>query len=268
MGLIKLTGSMKGNRTDANAVSGPSAGRALASDFDNTLYFMRDEEPLRAADIFAILYFQQRGGIFGICTGRSLVGVREVIGMYIRPDFYILASGALVVDGQEKVLFKKCLPLATVEGMYHRYAADLEIVIQANDTVHTFGEPGELKKKISSFDDLRGADVYGLSMAAPDVESAARVTDEINALYGDAVTAFHNVTHVDVAPRGCSKGNGADIVRRAFSIREMYGIGDSYNDLPLLRAVDHPYTFPHAPRKVQEVSEGIVRGVSELLDRI
>ena len=76
------------------------------------------------------------------------------------------------------------------------------------------------------------------------------------------------MTHVDVAPRGCSKGTGIEVVRKAFSIREMYGIGDHYNDLPLLESVDHPYTLTHAPAKVQEAAEGIVRGVSELLDRI
>ena len=92
-----------------------SAGSAVASDFDNTLYFWGEEEPMRAADIFGIVYYQQRGGLFGICTGRSLVGVRDVIGPYMRPDFYILASGALVLDGEEKVLFRECLPLEIVE---------------------------------------------------------------------------------------------------------------------------------------------------------
>ena len=50
---------IKRNDTDRAAdTAGPSFGRAAASDFDNTLYFMGDEEPLRAADIFSILYYQ------------------------------------------------------------------------------------------------------------------------------------------------------------------------------------------------------------------
>lgn len=249
-------------------VSGPSSGRAVASDFDQTLYFMGDEEPMRAADIFGILYFQQRGGIFGLCTGRSLVGVRDVIGPWIRPDFYILASGALVVDGEENVLFKKCLSLETVREIYKRYESSLRAVIQANDTVYIFGEESYLQTHIDSFDDLKDADVYGLSLAAPDIETAGKVTREIMELYGDEVTAFHNVTHVDVVPRGCSKGSGVEVVRKSFHITEMYGIGDSYNDLPLLQSVDHPYTLTHAPEELSKAAEGVVRGVSELLDRI
>ena len=132
----------------------PSSGRAVASDFDNTLYFMGDEEPMRAADIFAIIYYQQRGGLFGLCTGRSLVGVRNVIGPFIRPDFYILASGALVVDGEENVLFRKCLPIGIVKDIFEEYTPDMKAVIQANDTVYTFEEESYLKTHIDSFDDL------------------------------------------------------------------------------------------------------------------
>lgn len=252
----------------APGTTGPSSGRAVASDFDNTLYFMGDEEPMRAADIFGIVYFQQRGGLFGLCTGRSLVGVREVIGPWMHPDFYILASGALVIDGEENVLFRKCISLETAEKIYKSCSADLRAVIQANDTVYTFQEENYLQTHIDSFEELRDGYVYGLSIAAPDVETAAAITARINDLFGDEVTAFHNVTHIDVGPKGCSKGSGIDVIRKAFSVREMYGIGDHFNDLPLLRSVDHAYTLTHAPREVQDASEGIVRSVSELLDRI
>jgi HAD superfamily hydrolase (TIGR01484 family) len=144
----------------------------------------------------------------------------------------------------------------------------MRAVFQANDTVYTFLEANYLQTHIDSIDELRDAHVYGISIAAPDEKTAAEAAAEINALYGEEVTAFQNVTHVDVVPKGCSKGSGVEVVRKAFSIEEMYGIGDSFNDLPLLKSVDHPYTLTHAPQQVQEAAEGIVRGVSELLDRI
>lgn len=254
--------------TGTSASPGLSAGRAVASDFDNTLYFMGDEEPLRAADIFGILYFQQRGGLFGLCTGRSLTGVRRVIDRYIRPDFLILSSGALVLDGEDNVLHKKCLPLSTVESIYDRYGENMRSVIHANDTVYTFEEETYLQTRIKSFSELSDADVYGISFAAENGSAAAQAAAQIHALFGEEVTAFVNMNHVDVVPKGCSKGSGIGIVRRAFSVREMYGIGDSYNDLPFLKSVDHPYTLVHAPQELRDAAEGIVRGVSELLDRI
>ena len=254
-------------KTAAKA-AGPSAGKAVACDFDNTLYFMGEEEPLRAADIFGILYYQQRGGLFGLCTGRSLFGVTGIIKPYIRPDFYILASGALILDGEEKVISRQCLPLKTVEEIYHRYEGSHRAVIQANDTVYTLGPESYMQTHIDSFGDLQSANVYGLSLAAEDENTAAQTAAQINELYGGEVTAFLNVTHIDLVPNGCSKGHGIEIVRDRFAVEEMFGIGDSYNDLPLLNSVDHPFTLPHAPTVVQEAAEGIVRGVSELLDRI
>ena len=162
----------------------------------------------------------------------------------------------------------ECLPIGIVKDIFEEYTPDMKAVIQANDTVYTFEEESYLKKHIDSFEDLVDGHVYGLSLAAESREAAAIAAAEINRVYGSSVCAFHNVTHVDIAPIGCSKGTGIEIVRKAFSVREMYGIGDSFNDLPLLQSVDHPYTLSHAPVELRETAEGVVRGVSELLDRI
>ena len=77
---------------------------ALASDFDNTLFFMDTEERFRAQDIFEILFYQKRGGLFGICTGRSPDSILDIVGSFMHPDFIISVSGALVVDREGKVL--------------------------------------------------------------------------------------------------------------------------------------------------------------------
>ena len=54
--------------------------KAMASDFDNTLYFMFLDEPYRKGDRESIRDFQQAGGLFGVSTGRSLRGVRQAAG--------------------------------------------------------------------------------------------------------------------------------------------------------------------------------------------
>ena len=59
---------------------------ALASDFDNTLYFHNTEERFYAQDIFEILFFQKRGGLFGICTGRSPDSILDMTGNFLHPD--------------------------------------------------------------------------------------------------------------------------------------------------------------------------------------
>ena len=46
----------------------------------------------------------------------------------------------------------------------------------------------------------------------------------------------------------------------------LYGIGDSINDLPLLEASDVSYTFPYAPKIVQEKADYVVDTIVDALD--
>ena len=57
---------------------------ALASDFDGTLYFMNTEERFHAQDVFEILFYQKRGGVFGICL--------ILLCLNIFTDFLLLAG--------------------------------------------------------------------------------------------------------------------------------------------------------------------------------
>ena len=65
---------------------------------------MDTEERFRAQDVFEILFFRKEGGVFGICTGRSPDSILETCGSFLHPDFIISVSGALIVDGEGKVL--------------------------------------------------------------------------------------------------------------------------------------------------------------------
>ncbi len=46
----------------------------------------------------------------------------------------------------------------------------------------------------------------------------------------------------------------------------LYGIGDSMNDLPLIDASDVSYTFPYAPKEVQERVTKVVPTIVEALE--
>ena len=73
---------------------------------------------------------------------------------------------------------------------------------------------------------------------------------------------------VDVVAAGCSKGTGMCKVREIFGIDRFGGIGDSYNDLPLLQAADVGFTFPDAPEELREAADEIVLSVSEAIGKM
>lgn len=240
--------------------------KGMASDFDNTLYFMFEDPKYRPGDREAVRAFRSAGGLFGVSTGRSLQGVRLAALDDVHFDFYILVSGSLVLDGDGKELYKNTVPMDYVKALYERYGKTSETVIQANDTVYTFDdELHGLQTHIDSFDDLDEADLYGISFYAGSAERAHEMEDEIHAAYGDVLTAYANTTVVDVVGKGCSKGAALEIVRQRLALDCVGAIGDSFNDTSMLQAADVSFTFDYAPQAVQAAADHIVGSVKEAL---
>ncbi len=239
--------------------------KAFASDFDGTLYFMFDEEPIRKDDIIAIEDFREKGNLFGVCTGRSLRGITDVIENEMF-DFYILASGALIVDQDLNIISQTCISYQTMKEIYEKYEKDLDIIIQANDTVYCLQEERPLQVFIRSIEEMENAAVYGLSFGTNSPDQAKMIADEINESYGDEIIAFANVKNVDIVSKECSKGKALEIVKNYYEIDLMAGIGDSFNDIPMLEKADCTYTFPYAPGEVQKKVDQIVNTVSEAIE--
>ena len=57
-----------------------------------------------------------------------------------------------------------------------------------------------------------------------------------------------------------------EYMRETYGEIKLYGIGDSINDLPLLEASDVSYTFPYAPKSVQEKATKVVETIVDALE--
>ena len=242
---------------------------ALISDFDNTLFFRNTEEQFKAQDIFEILFFQKRGGLFGICTGRSPDSILDTIGHFMHPDFIISVSGALIIDGKGTVLDKHCLDLATTEAIYNRFKDKALVVVHADGHVYALCKMEyPLQIQIESCDELPADRIYGISMRLPDEEAAAEAVQRIQEEFGDRAAAFQNLVNVDIVAAGCSKGTGAAKAKELFSIGKMGGIGDSFNDLPLIEAADVGFTFPTSPEALRSAADHTVLSVSQAIETL
>lgn len=242
---------------------------ALISDFDNTLFFRNTEEQFKAQDIFEILFFQKRGGLFGICTGRSPDSILDTIGHFMHPDFIISVSGALIIDGKGDVLYKHCLDLATTEAIYNRFKDKALVVVHADGHVYALCKMEyPLQIQIESCDELPADRIYGISMRLPDEKAAAEAVQRIQEEFGDRAAAFQNLVNVDIVAAGCSKGTGAAKAKELFSIGKMGGIGDSFNDLPLIEAADVGFTFPTSPEALISAADHTVLSVSQAIETL
>jgi hydroxymethylpyrimidine pyrophosphatase-like HAD family hydrolase len=104
--------------------------------------------------------------------------------------------------------------------------------------------------------------------AVADEKAAAEAVQRIQEEFGDRAAAFQNLVNVDIVAAGCSKGTGAAKAKELFSIGKMGGIGDSFNDLPLIEAADVGFTFPTSPEALISAADHTVLSVSQAIETL
>ena len=236
---------------------------AFASDFDRTLFFRDEPGGFKPADMAAISAFQQAGNCFGVSTGRSLRGVLDETRGRVRFDFFSLATGALILDGRQRVIRRSVVRPATVQHLIDEVDSLGPLVIHANDTVYSFGDPLPMQTHIDHLSEV-GENLYGLSVWVGE-ERADKLARTINNRYGAELSSYPNRGIVDVVPRGCSKGEAVRIVRERLGADRIGAMGDSYNDAPMFGPADASFTFADSPVEVREQASQVVGGIAEAL---
>lgn len=262
--------------------------KAMASDFDGTLFFGigGGDHPFHhflPHDLAAIEEFRAQGGLFGVCTGRPLGAVLDDAGNALSFDFAITSSGACVSDAKGGTLFSREIPnddvraiLDVARGQTSRpsfLAVKSGYLVLGRGNIP--GLPQEFLKRlrvVGSVDEAllvepgeRGESVQVVSLGFASQEMAASVAAGVGKLLGGRVAAYQNLDSVDVVPAGCSKGTGLAIARKHFVLDLVGGIGDSFNDLPLLDEADVAYTFNRAPEVVRAGADVLVDDVAGAL---
>lgn len=241
--------------------------KALASDFDNTLFFLDIPEKLKKEDCQKIKDFQEKGYLFGLCTGRPLSGVKDIIKDHLDLDFYILTTGAVVLDHDFQIIEEHCLDFSLIKKVYETYRDRSEIVIQANHAVYAFlvrDDSTIPQKGISDIEEVKDMNIQGISFILETNEQAKKLQQDIVSHFPE-LDAFVNVNAIDAVAKGCSKGKGISIIKQYKNIDIMGGIGDSYNDLPMLDQSDISFTFHNSSQDIQQHASYIVDSIEEAL---
>ena len=249
--------------------------KVFTSDFDGTLYFYRAEEDrkLPKENVEKIREYQSLGNLFGLCTGRQVGGLTPFITGFVEPDFFITSSGANIVDKNYREIYKRGVDPAVADALIHEMnPKGFRLTLDVEGDICVFAKmdyPGKYYV-ISGIEDCPKGRIHQVSIHTESLEDAAKYAKWVNDHFSHSVEAFQNVLEIDIAPRGCSKGKGVNILREKLGEKygriRLYGIGDSINDLPLLLASDVSYTFPYAPKEVQEKADFIVDTIVDALD--
>lgn len=245
----------------------------LASDFDGTLHF-RDENGkgyFKEEDLKAIREFQKQGNLFGLCTGRPLYGLNEDLIGGPDLDFIISSSGGIITkvcEGAYQRLWEKTIALESVRAIYNRSEElGYENYVHADGYVYTFEHRRphyENQTVLTGVDELNNAHITGISIWTPTEQTAAAYTEILNGAIA-GITAYQNRNWMDIVGLNVSKGNGAHRAMELFGADQVVSIGDSYNDIPMLRDADISFTFETSPQVVKDCADHIVNSVSEAI---
>lgn len=243
--------------------------KVLASDFDNTLYFKNEKDGFKDDDIQAIQEFQEKGHLFGLCSGRPIAGLLHTINGIIEPDFYIASTGAIIMDKDNHLLYGAKIPFDIVRDISLKYQNETELLVQTLSMDKVYMSCADHQNDdhaiwIESIDDVRYDDIYSLSLIESTNERAAVIAQEINEQYQE-VSAYQNMNSIDIVAKGCSKGKAIERLKDLYHLSEIAGIGDSFNDLPMIEGVDQSFTFEDAPQTIQDQCNYIIKNLAEAI---
>lgn len=224
--------------------------KLLVSDFDGTL--VGEELAISFPVVLAIDKIRRgKKVLFTIATSRCLGDI-----LYYNRDFsfldYVVASnGAVVYDvNKEKILFKKSVLVSNVKKIYNTFKG-YDIYACRKDR----------KFRLVNLEDIK--DIYKLEIVCKsdtDIEEVISKLDNLNLKITCAKNYINGTYYVDIVYEGINKFTGVEVIcnKKKIDNREVISIGESDNDIELVRDSGYGVSTNNGIDKVKEVSKEVM----------
>lgn len=260
--------------------------KAIVSDFDGTL--VNENSQISSIALLAIKNYTQSGGIFSIATGRDYYGALKSICIDLKlKSLHIVRGGSEIISSTDhKVVWARHINsdvltvllnhLSNVPDIY--YAAERGELIYTKDA-----KPHDMFGPNAQFGDLAAMPhdaVPKLFLTAspnkPDI--VQQFHDEIKHKFPQLhviKTTHKDLIGIDITDVNASKSSALLQYAKLMNLRpkEIIGVGDSYNDYPLLSACGFKVAMGNAPAELIEIADMVVgtqkqNGIIEVINRI
>jgi Cof subfamily protein (haloacid dehalogenase superfamily) len=257
----------------------------LALDLDGTL--VQSLHPIRPAVVAAIRRALDAGVRVTIATGRTFAGTLPFVRELGVTGPIVCYQGAAVVDSANG-RFEYEVPLASAVALriYHAakaaayhvqfYADDRFYVDERNEFVERYARISMTEPVVvaSLPDAFAGRDSTKVNIITTldRIGGCERLMREVCA--GDAYVTRSNPEFVEMLDPRVDKGSALRFVARFHGVpmERVLAVGDSYNDVPLLRAAGFAVAMGSAPPDVRAEADAVVGdvehdGVAEAIAR-
>ncbi len=239
--------------------------RLIASDMDGTL--LTSDKRISAENLEAIRRYADKGGIFCLCTGRTVAGIERYAKELSLPFPIIAANGAVVALPNGEVLYEVSMSEAsamTVYGMGAEKNLSLcvwsknRLYINRRDvyTNHYEKVIGVKAEEIANVEDIMKNGVLKVIWF-----SEPERMPELHGYLRECCppdTAWANSTErmIEFNDIGVSKATAMAFVGEKYGIdrESMIAIGDNFNDLPMLAYAGLSVAMGNAPDEVKKQS--------------
>ena len=243
--------------------------KLFVTDLDGTLLPKGQNVP--DANIKAVRDMVKAGVIFTIATGRMYCASVE-IAKNLGVDVPIITyNGALIKSVSGEVFHTDYLdPTLIVEIVNFCEARQWHLQSYSNDELYypeynDFAKGYEAALNIAKgraigWDGLRQCteNVPKLLSISSSAEETAKRIEALKAAFGDKINAIRsNAEYTEITQPQVSKAAALKILADKWNIdnAEVMAIGDSYNDLPMLKAAGHSVAMGNAPADVKAACE-------------
>lgn len=259
-------------------IQSSNSGNALKpivflSDIDGTL--VTREISLLSIIRLAVQDFQSAGGLFSLCTGRSVISTQSIARELNTNLPCILYGGAALYDFEENRFlwmqpFINDEILGSIRMVYEKFP-DISIqvlcddhiyIVRRNQRLNLRGIAIENEGPIEKIESIRG-NILKVVMCSDNREnlSACRIFFPEN----HAIFAFSSKNFVDIVPKGAGK---AEAIHRlselcGIPLSDFHAAGDGMTDLPMLKLAGFSYAPQNALEEVKKSVSLIVPSVLE-----
>ncbi|MBO0961703.1 HAD family hydrolase [Neobacillus sp. MM2021_6] len=259
--------------------------RAIFLDMDGTILNHQNVVSIHTKEIIDALRIQ--GYYVFIATGRAFDEIEPMVPPGFQVDGVVTSNGmAGYVDGE--IIFKHTLPLNLVETIikkarehmvyYELFPYGTPRVTLKQDQVYVEDEIRDpkpdsvglnewlsrkqaLKEEIAWKDHLEGNEYskfYFFARTIEHINSWKKVLEQLKKEidFTMSISSEHNV---EVMVANVNKATGVQQMLKHFglSVHETLAIGDSDNDLPMLKLVNYAVAMKNAPDRIKEIANDV-----------
>ncbi len=242
--------------------------KLFLTDLDGTL--LPKGQKVSPKNIKAVQDLVKAGIIFTIATGR-MYGASVEIAKSLDVDVPIITyNGALIKSVGGEIFYTNYLEPEIIlevtnfceKNNWHlqNYSNDDLFYPEYNESAKFYEGAIGVKGKAIGWENMKKEieNVPKLLIITPNVEETERRIKILKEKFGDKINAMKSIpTFVEIIRPNVSKAAAAKILAEKFKIKnsEVMVIGDSHNDLPMLKAFEHSVAMGNAADEIKSVCE-------------